>query len=137
MTGAVEGAGAEVAAGDGRLRSEPTFCMGFVSVKSMGSCSSRLEAGMDLGRGRVAVAAVVAAGSRRVATRPREVPLVVKNGLEEPSVSRLAGWRAGGHWRTVARGLALSRAEVEVDLPGLCACGALTSTNVDLADGLL
>ena len=63
--GADAGAGAEVAAGDGRLRSEPTFCMGFVSVKSMGSCSSRLEAGMDLGRGRVVlVAAVVAAGSR-------------------------------------------------------------------------
>lgn len=63
--GADAGAGAEVAAGDGRLRSVPTFCMGFVSVKSMGSCSSRLEAGMDLGRGRVAAVAVVAAGSRR------------------------------------------------------------------------
>lgn len=51
MTGAGAadaGAGAEVAAGDGRLRSVPTVWMGFVSVKSMGSCSSRLEAGMDL-----------------------------------------------------------------------------------------
>lgn len=58
-----------------------------------------------------------------VATRPREVPLVVKNGLEEPSVSRLAGRRTGGHWRALAGtgGLALGRAEVEVDLPGLCA----------------
>lgn len=135
MTGADAGAGAEVAAGEGRLRSVPTFCMGFVSAKSMGDGSSRLEAGMDLGRGRVAVAAVVAAGSRRSPQRPREVPLVGKNGLEEPSVSRLAGWQAGGtggragtggHWRA-GTGQGGGWRPVE----------PWASTNVDLADGLL
>lgn len=129
MTGAGAagaGAGAEVAAGDGRLRSVPTVWMGFVSVKSMGSCSSRLEAGMDLGRGRVAVAAVVAAGSRRSPTRPREGPLVGKNGLEG-AFGKQAG-REGGRAGTGlagAGGLALTGQGGGGGgplLPGLCAC---------------
>lgn len=85
---------------------------------------------------------VVAAGSRRSPQNLGKGPLVGKNGLEGSlgafGKQRLAGGRAGGHWRALA-GWHWAGRRWSVDLCFLVCvpCGALTSTNVDLADGLL